>query len=202
MCLRFLPGAEEYYDLRGGPVFERNADQVNGWLGRLLTHLNGGHRILLHNPDKSEGTTFVVDLSARCETWFLQMPSSPHLARILEDRPFNTLIVDYTGDALFLLHPDDAAPDMKRAGQAMTDVAWRWWSQPERQESLTRGLNAADVITTSWAGLVGPLAQRFGKPVIHLPDTRPGATKAFRKVWNRQVIPAMRRAQEERRGRG
>lgn len=123
MCLRFLPGAEEYYKLRGGPVFERNADQVNSWLGRLLTHLNGGHRILL-------------------------------------------------------------------------------WSVPERQESLTRGLVAADVITTSWAELVGPLAQRFAKTVIHLPDTHPGATKAFRKAWNRQVIPAMRRAQEERRGRG
>lgn len=197
MCLRFLPGNDLAYDRRGGPLFERELSAFHHrWLGWLVRRLSGGHRVILHPPSQTE-----VRIRA-CETWFAPMPAHPTIAGILENRVLYGVIVDYHADALRLQHPDDAAPDIKQAGQTVTDEAWEWWYQPERQESLARGLVAADVITTPWAGLVTPLARSFGKPVIHLPDTHPGSTGAFRRVWRREVAPAMRRINRERDARG
>lgn len=188
MCLRFVPGNDVVYDLRGGPVFERELSAFHHrWLGWLVRAATRGHRVILHPPGTTETRI------RGCETCFVPMPGNPTLAGVLESRAFYGVIVDYHADVLRLLHYDDAAPDMRKAGQTVPDEAWEWWAEPERQESLTRGLAAADVITTPWAGLVGPLGQRFGKPVIHLPDTHPGSTRAFRRVWRREVAPAMRR---------
>lgn len=190
MCFRFLPGNEPARQLRGGPLFERSAANWARWPLRWLSR---GHIIWAHHPGESVRTVV-----RGCEGWFVPMPANPALSEILERRPFATLAVDYHADVLGLLHPDDASPDALRAG-AHIGNNWTWWNHPDRISALTRGLVAADVITTPWPEYLGPLVRTFGRPVFLLPDTHPGDVRAFTRAWKGNVRPAMSSAAHARR---
>jgi hypothetical protein len=185
MCFRFLPNAEVTAELRGAPVFRQHQ--------RILRRspLLNGHKIYL------ETSTEKVRISP-CELWFILMPGHIRMAEILEERPFNAVIVDYHADVLNLLPFEDHSPESNQAGRTIPREAWEWWSQPEQQQAMRRALTAADVITTPLPELI-PALKQFTHRTVHLPDTKRGKLDRFRAAWENNVMAAAREATEEKR---
>lgn len=192
MCFRFLPNSEETGALRGAPVFA--ADQ-RAWQRSKIMRATG-HEILI-----TEGSQSIQ--IRPCEQWFLLMPGHLQVAELIEERPFRAIVVDYHADVLQLMDLDDASPASKEAGATVPRESWEWWSHPDRQESMTRSLRAADVITTPFPEYI-PALKAFTPRVVLLPDVKKGGSGPwlpFRKAWDKNVRIAIEEAILEREGR-
>jgi len=145
-------------DLRGLPLFKSFR------YAALASRLLGGHA-RVHIADSLDRRP------CPDEALFLPMPSRLDVADLVEWRagqPHLPTIVDVFADVLRMVDQPDEA--MVRAGrEGATPEAWRWWYHPDRQAAITRCITAADVVTTPWPALVGPL-RAVNRNVVLMPD--------------------------------
>jgi hypothetical protein len=172
--VRYLTSGTDWVsELRGLQMFELLRRQNT--MARLSTGAKHGYVHIGNLIDRAPCSD---------ELWFILMPGSSDVVDVIEWRDAQDsmpTIVDVHADVLRLVHnPSD---DMIRHGHSVTADAWEWWSDPERQETLTRSLRAADVITTSYAELVLPL-RAYNENVVHLPDVQPDSASEFLVGWS------------------
>lgn len=195
-CVRFAGGEKWVAELRGGAYFR--------WLRRTMAagRLFGNHG-RVHIGNRLSGGWGRVGV-CRDELLFIVMPGLQQVADHLwwRRRQGMPIVVDVTADVF-----DDLAigggpsPAMARAWQDGTrPEAAVFWSTAAARNAFVDALNAADVVTTSWAELVEPLEDRTQQAnVVHLPDLHRGRRNRAEFSARFEAVAALATAATDRR---